>query len=113
MEFSVESSSSVIEVGGTIKVTGDAVELPSAGSYEILYACSQANEWYQPPLALSASGTWSERTISYVGASGKVEPDASMQFTISFSDLYGAWSGSLPTTTFTLTISDAMTIKCQ
>lgn len=85
----------------------------AAGTYTVYYACTQANQYYQPPFALSASGEWSERTLTYTNASGEEVTKSSNSHTISFADMFGSWSGALPTQGFTFTVDGAVTLGCQ
>ena len=62
---------------------------------------------------MSASGEWSERTLTYTNASGEEVTKSSNSHTISFADMFGSWSGALPTQGFTFTVDGAVTLGCQ
>lgn len=84
------------------------------GTYSMLYACSQANQYYQPPIAVSASGSWDAFTVTYKGPLGtETTTNAETQHVISYSSLYGGSFSSMPTEQFTITVTHAAVIKCQ
>ena len=82
------------------------------GTYSILYACN-ANQYYQSPVNISASGGWDNFTVEYSGPGGTGTSTSSQQHNLSYSQLYGSWSGSMPTEQFTITIDHQAIVKCQ
>jgi len=84
----------------------------AAGTYSMQYACS-ANQYYQSPINISASGTWENFTASYSTNEGSGSLSSNPQYNIAFADLFGSWSGSLPTEMISITVDHAVVIKCQ
>lgn len=91
--------------------TGYTVE---AGTYSMLYACSSASEYYQPPVVVSdASGNWTAISVTYSGPAGNEQNlTGEPSYTIAFANLYGSWS-SAPTELFTITVNQSAKIACQ
>ena len=85
-----------------------------AGTYSMQYACPTANQYYQPPINISASGGWDAFDVTY---STKTTPAGSslnsQQHNIEFASLFGSWSGALPTEMVSITVNHAVVIKCQ
>lgn len=85
------------------------------GTYQMLYACSNANQYYQPPVSVSASDGWDPFTVEYSGPDGKkVTLSPNQQHTIAFSALFGTWDSiKAEERFFTVTVDHAAKIKCQ
>lgn len=84
-----------------------------AGTYSMQYACN-ASAYHQPSINISASGVWENFNVIYSTSSNPagVSP-ANSQHNISFAQLFGAWSGSIPTEMISITTDHAFVVKCQ
>lgn len=83
------------------------------GTYKMVYACPNANQWSQPKIAVSsAGGEWVKFNVSAKGPAGKEYTNSSEQSTIDYVTLYGTWADG-EKDQFSITVDHAAEVKCQ
>ncbi len=103
------SSSSGGVVGSTITIS-DTTHYPLevGTTYTLKYSCDADQHYQKPVLVQIDTGTWEAVNVTLGTNTG-----ASQQNVFNYSDIWGAWSGSVSTAGVSLTVDKKALVSCQ